>query len=393
MKLANRIQQVQPSPTLAISARASALQEEGVDIISFGAGEPDFNTPESVCDACKDALDTGHTGYTAAAGIAQLRQAIAHDYRERRGRDVQHQQVVVTTGGKFALYAACLSLFEPGDRVLVPAPYWVSYPAQITLAGAEPVTPLIGQDEDFKLSPQRLEQIIEEDAITGLVLCSPSNPTGAVYTTGELAALGQVIARHPQLVVFFDAMYDRLYYDGDLAPDLVTAAPQIADQVITFNGFSKTYAMTGWRMGYAIGPHDAIAAMIRLQSHSTSNPTTFAQYGALAALKLDDAIIDDMRDTFRARRDLIVAGLRDISGLRCATPQGAFYAFPDASHFIGPDGPFADDMALANHLLDEAQVAVVPGSAFGAPGHMRLSYATSEDLIEEGIARIARALG
>lgn len=388
MKFAKRISLVQPSPTLAITAKAKAMKAAGVDVISFGAGEPDFNTPEQICDAAKLALDEGKTRYTAVAGIGELRQALADDYK-RRGREVTPEQVMVSVGGKHALFNATQVLFEEGDRVIVPAPYWVSYPAQILLAGAEPVTVTCTSATNFKLTPELLEANLDE-SITGLILCSPSNPTGAVYSAAELAALGEVLVKHPQVRIFFDAMYDRLFYDGELSADLVATVPALADQTITFNGFSKTYAMTGWRLGYTVGPVEVIKAMSKLQSQSTSNPTSFVQYAAVEALALDDMVISEMRAVFKERRDLLVEGLNSIDGVTCALPEGAFYAFPDFNAYIGER--FEDDLALAGYLLDEAKVALVPGSAFGAPGFMRLSYATSDALIEEGIARIKKAL-
>ena len=388
MKFARRIGLVQPSPTLAISAKAAQMQDEGDDIISFGAGEPDFNTPEPICQAAKDALDAGHTKYTAVPGIDALREAIARDY-ERRSRTVTSDEVIVCVGGKHALYNATQVCFEEGDRVLIPSPYWVSYPSQVLLAGAEPV--FVEPDASFKLSPEALEEALD-GTITGLILCSPSNPTGAVYSSEELAALGEVLARYPKVVTFFDAMYDRLYYKGDIAPDLVASAPEIADRVITFNGFSKTYAMTGWRLGYAIAPVAVIKAMSKLQSQSTSNPTSISQYAGVAALnELDDETIASMRQIFARRRDLIVEALNAIEGVECGEPDGAFYAFPDLRSFI-EQRRFEDDLALASFLLDEAKVAVVPGSAFGAPGFVRLSYATSDAIISEGVERIREAL-
>ncbi len=388
-KLANRITRIEPSPTLAISARAKQMVAEGIDVISFSAGEPDFNTPEPIREAAKRALDEGKTKYTPAAGIPQLRQAIARDYK-KRGRDVEASQVVVTVGGKHALYNATQVLFEEGDKVVIPAPYWVSYPAQVTLTGAEPVVVETGLDTEFKMLPEQLAKQLEDPAVRGVILCAPSNPTGACYSKEELAALGEVLKTRDDVVVFFDAIYDRLYYGGGIAPDLVNLVPELADRTVTFNGFSKTYAMTGWRLGYAIGPNDIIGAMAKLQSQSTSNTTAFAQYGALAALELDDSVLDEMRETFKRRRDLIVAGLNSIDGVECATPSGAFYVFPDFSAHIGER--FADDLKLAGYLLDEAKVALVPGTAFGTPGYLRMSYATGDELIEKGIERIRAAL-
>jgi aspartate aminotransferase len=365
------------------------MAANGIDVISFSAGEPDFNTPEPIREAAKRALDAGKTKYAPAAGVPALRQAIADDYR-KRGRQVEASHVVVTVGGKHALYNATQALFEAGDKVLIPAPYWVSYPAQVKLSGAEPITLATGAASDFKITPEQLGEQLKDPAMRGVVLCSPSNPTGACYTREELAALGEVLKTREDVVIIFDAIYDRLYYGGGVAPDLVDVVPDLAGRTVTFNGFSKTYAMTGWRLGYAIGPNEVIAAMAKLQSQSTSNATTFAQYGALEALKLPDAVIDEMRATFKRRRDLVVAGLNEIDGIDCATPDGAFYVFPDFSSYLGDR--FADDMALAEYLLENARVAVVPGSAFGSPGHLRMSYATSDELIEKGLARIRQAL-
>ncbi len=395
IKLAERISRVEPSPTLAITAKANAMKAEGIDIISFGAGEPDFDTPQAITDAAKAALDKRFTRYTPSAGIATLRAAIAKDYA-RRGRDVKPNEVIVSTGGKHALYNATQAIFQAGDKVIVPGPYWVSYPAQILLADAEPVFIDCPAENDFKLTPAQLIHALKDPAVRGLILCSPSNPTGAVYTEAELKAIGEVLLDRPDVVTFFDAMYDELYYDGDFAPDLVACVPGLNDSVITFNGFSKTYAMTGWRLGYAIAPAAITAAMDKLQSQSTSNPTSFAQYGALAAFDIDPQILRDRREAFRCRRDLICGALNDIPGVKCAMPLGAFYAFPDFSSFIDPsqvgNGKFADDMALTEYLLVNAKVAVVPGSSFGAPGYLRLSYATSDELINEGIRRIKAAL-
>lgn len=393
MRFSSRIGRVQPSPTLAISSKAKALIADGVDVVSFGAGEPDFNTPAPAIEGAKVALDEGKTKYTPAAGITQLRAAIAKDYA-RRGRTVTSEEVIVSPGGKYALYNAFQVLFDERDRVLIPTPYWVSYPAQVKLAGAQEVFAPCDASTDFKLSASTLAHHLEQDpSITGLVLCSPSNPTGGVYTVEELRALAHVLAQHPHVRVFFDAMYDRLYYDGEIAPDLLASAPELGDRVLTFNGFSKTYAMTGWRLGYTIASKQIVAAMNKFQSQSTSNPTSFAQYGALSALELDDAVIEQMRDTFKRRRDLIVSDLNAVDGVTCRVPRGAFYAFPDFNAYIGEDKPFADDLAFANAVLDDAKVALVPGSAFGAPGHMRLSYATNDAMIKEGVRRIKDYLG
>jgi aspartate aminotransferase len=305
--------------------------------------------------------------------------------------------VIITVGGKQALFNATQVLFEKGDKVIIPAPYWVSYPAQLHLAGAEPVILSTTKKDNYKLQPQDLRAALEKEEIRGLILCSPSNPTGATYSAEELSALADILKDFPDVVVLFDAMYDRLYFDADVAPDLVATAPHLESRTITFNGFSKTYAMTGWRLGYAIGPKEVIKAMGTLQSQSTSNATSFVQYGGLAALELSDDILSERREAFRRRRDLIVDALRAIDGVECPMPTGAFYAFPDFSAFIDPaksdeDGYFADDLELTEYLLVDANVAVVPGSAFGFPGGLRLSYAMSDDLIREGVQRIKVAL-
>lgn len=396
VRLSKRIQRVAPSPTLAITARAQAMRAEGIDIISFGAGEPDFNTPAAIVEAAKNALDEGKTRYTPASGLAELRAAVAKDYA-RRGQDVTAAEVLITVGGKQALFNATQVLFEEGDKVIVPAPYWVSYPAQLHLAGAEPVIVETESEDNYRLAPEALREVLSGGEIRGLVLCSPSNPTGTTYTEEELRGLAEVLAEYPDVVVLFDAMYDRIYYDGDFAPDLVAVAPELKERVLTFNGFSKTYAMTGWRLGYGIGPAAVIKAMGTLQSQSTSNATSFVQYAALEALKVDEEEITRRRDAFRRRRDLIVGGLRSIDGVTCPLPSGAFYAFPDFSAYIDADrseadGYFADDLKLTEYLLVEAKVAVVPGSAFGAPGCLRLSYALSDELIEAGVKRIKDSL-
>ncbi len=391
IRLSKRIERVEPSPTLAISARAKAMKARGIDIISFGAGEPDFETPEEVVEAGKAAMDAGKTRYTPASGIPELRAAVADDY-ERRGRNVDPDQVIMTVGGKQALYNATQVLFDPGDEVVIPAPYWVSYPAQLHLAGAIPKAITTDVSEDYKLRPQALRQALSGSSVRGLILCSPSNPTGSTYSEEELQELAAVLRDFPDVLVLYDAMYDRIYYDGEVAPDLVAVAPSLAGRVLTFNGFSKTYSMTGWRLGYAIGPSEVIAAMGILQSQSTSNATSFVQYAALEALALDDSVIAERRDAFRGRRDLIVAALCAIDGVSCPTPSGAFYVFPDFSSFVGEDGQFEDDLELTKYLLDEAEVAVVPGSAFGSPGGLRLSYAMDSKTITEGVERIKISL-
>lgn len=392
MRLSQRIQRVEPSATLAITAKAKELKAQGVDIIGFGAGEPDFDTPQAVCEAAKQAIDDGKTRYLPVAGLPALRQAVADDYR-RRDRQVASDEVVITVGGKQALYNATQVLFDPGDLALVPAPCWVSYPAQLRLAGARAELIDTTVEQGYKMAPEDLDQALSTTKARGLILCSPANPTGATYNAEELAGLGEVLRDYPEVIVFFDAMYDRVYYDDEIAPDLVAAAPHLEDRVVTFNGFSKTYAMTGWRLGYGIGPKAVIKAMAKLQGQSTSNATSFVQYAALEALALPDDLLAKRREAFRKRRDLIVEKLDAIDGVTCPSPAGAFYVFPDFSSYLSAQGGrFENDLALTEFLLEEAGVAVVPGSAFGYDGGLRLSYALADDEISEGIDRIAQAL-
>jgi len=369
------------------------MRADGEDVISLSAGEPDFDTPEPVVEGAKRALEEGKTRYTATPGIRPLREAIADSYRAR-GRDVSADQVIVTVGGKQALFNAHQVLFDAGQQVLNPAPYWVSYPAQAKLADASPNVVQCGWDQQFKLTPGQLEREIEQGNARGVILCSPSNPTGAVYSTEELTELAEVIdASDRRVTVLFDAIYDQLYYDGEYSPDLAAVAPAIADQVVTFNGFSKTYAMTGWRLGYAIANEEIISAMSKIQSQQTSNATTFVQWAALEALELSDEVLAERRSAFKQRRDVVVERLGDLDGVECPQPAGAFYVFPDFSDYVGENARFEDDVALAEFLLEEAHVATVPGSAFGMPGGIRLSYAASMENIERGLDRIREALG
>jgi aspartate aminotransferase len=386
----SRIRSVEPSPTLSISSQAKAMKADGIDVLSFSAGEPDFNTPAPVREAAAEALEAGHTNYTPTPGIPELREAIAEDYA-RRGRSVAPENVVVTVGAKQALYNASQVLFESGDKVVLPAPHWVSYPAQVKLAEADPVSVTCPISQDFKLEPEQLDKQLSNTDVKGLVLCSPSNPTGAVYSEQELTELGEVLKKHEDVSVLFDAIYDRIFYeDADFAPDLVDLVPELENRTLTFNGFSKTYAMTGWRLGYVIAETDTADQLSKIQSHSTSGANSFAQHGAVEALKLDDSVIEDFREAFEKRRDIFVDGLRAIDGIDVNEPGGAFYVFPDFSEFIGDR--FADDMELCEHLLQEAHVASVPGSAFGTAGYLRFSYACNEETIREGLERLEQAL-
>lgn len=391
-KFTQRINSIEPSPTLAISSKASELRRAGKDVISFGTGEPDLPTPQPIVEAAKRALDDGQTKYVDSAGLPQLRQKIAKDY-ERRGRQLSSDQVIVTVGAKQALYNTMQVLFEPGDKVVVPAPHWVTYPAQVSLAGGEPVIERASLEQDYKLSPEKLDRALERSEPKGLILCSPSNPTGAVYTKSELEALGDVLESYPNTHIIFDAIYDQLYYgDGLIAPDLGAVKPSLSDRLITINGFSKSYSMTGWRLGFALAPTSIIDQMAKLQSQSTSNATTFAQFGALAALDISEQKMREYAETFRQRRDVLLPELDKIDGLEAATPGGAFYAFPRVTDILENSDRFETDQDLSKYLISEALVATVPGSAFGSPGHIRLSYACNEQKIREGMSRIQSVL-
>ena len=392
LRLAATIERIEPSPTLSISSLADTLKAQGRDVLSFSAGEPDFDTPDHIKAVAKGALDAGRTGYVNVSGLLELREAIAEKYRAR-GHEVTAAQVVVSCGAKYSLYLANQVLLNPGDEVIIPAPYWVSYPAQAILASCTPVTPLCGEETGFKLTGEALEAAITPRTRM-LVLNSPSNPTGAVYTRDELDALAQVVLKH-RVAVLYDAIYEELNY-GDTRPvEFATLRPGLSDLTITVNGLSKSHAMTGWRVGYMIAPLHVAKAAAKLQSQSTSCITSFVQYAAVEAISGDQSFIGEMRAHFDRRRKLMVGLLNEIPGVRCQAPQGAFYTFPNMSDFLGrtgPDGLIETDLDLASYLLKHHNVALVPGSAFGAPGFMRLSYATDDASIQKGIARIHEGL-
>ncbi len=386
--LAGRVKRIKPSATLAITARAKALRAQGVDVISFGAGEPDFDTPEHIKDAAIRALEGGFTKYTPATGIEELKEAICEKFERENGLSYSPEEVIVTCGGKQALYNIAMALFEEGDEVLVPAPYWVSYPAMIRLAEAEPVIVQTHEEEGFKLSPEALEDAITPKA-KALIINSPSNPAGTAYTKEELEALVEVALRH-DLWIISDEVYEHIVYDGFKHVSVASLAPEVKERTIVVNALSKTYSMTGWRMGYAAGPKEVIAAMGKVQSQSTSNPTSFAQKGAVAALRGPQGEVAKMREEYQRRRDLIWQLLTSIEGVSCFKPLGAFYVFPSFKAYLG--GKVKDSTELGAYLLEEAQVAVVPGVEFGKEGYLRLSFPVSPELIEEGVRRIAEAV-
>ncbi|MDQ3036942.1 MAG: pyridoxal phosphate-dependent aminotransferase [Myxococcota bacterium] len=391
--LASRLSAIKPSATIAIADRAAALRAQGVDVISFGVGEPDFPTPVHIRDAAKAAIDAGATRYTRVRGIAPLLAAIATDCEKRRGVRPAESEIVCSVGAKHSLFNLALALFEPGDEVLVPSPYWVSYPEQALIVGAVPKIIATTEEDGFLLRPEALEAAIGPKT-KAIILCSPSNPTGAAYDEARLRAIAAVLAKH-DIWVIVDEIYSQLVYEGFRQVSLLTIAPELRDRLVIVDGASKTYAMTGWRMGWIIAPPALCAATEMLQSQSTTNPTSFVQHATIAALEGPRAELDAMVGEFQARRDLMIAGLRSIDGIECRMPEGAFYAFPSVKGLIGRragDTVLADDMAVAAWMLEAAQSAVVPGAAFGAPGHVRLSYATSRELIAKGIDRIRTAV-
>jgi aspartate aminotransferase len=388
-KLSTWASNIAPSPTLAVDAKAKELKAAGEDVCGFGAGEPDFDTPEFIKEACAQALKEGKTKYAPAPGIPALREALAEKYRNDNGVEgVTAAQVVVSPGGKYSCYLAILAVISPGDEVVIPAPYWVSYPEMVKLAGGVPKIVFAGQDKGFKITPEQLKAAITPK--TRLVIInSPSNPTGAIYSPEELQALTEV-ALEAGIYIMSDEIYEYLLYDGVKHVSPASFSKEAADSVITVSGFSKTFSMTGWRLGTLMAPLPIAKAVGNLQSQTSSNATTFAQYGALAAMQNWDksmAAVAEMLEVFDRRRLRLLEGLQAIKGVECARAQGAFYLFPKMDSF----GLSANDFAAK--LLEEEKVAVVPGEAFGAPGYMRLSYATSDEVIEKGLERLARFCG
>lgn len=391
LRLSERVARVKPSPTLAVTAKAAELTRAGRDIIGLGAGEPDFDTPEHIRAAAIEAIRAGHTRYTDVAGIVELRAAICEKFHRDNHIEYQPDQVLVSCGAKQSIYNLATALLGPGDEAIIPAPYWVSYPDIVLLADATPVIVAAGAEQNFKISPEQLAAAITPRTRL-LVINSPSNPTGVAYSRADLEGLAEVLRAHPQVVTATDDMYEHIYWGAEPFCSLLTVAPDLHDRVVTINGVSKVYAMTGWRIGYAAGPRKLIGAMKKLQGQSTSNPCSISQYAALAALTGDQSCVAEMAAAFRQRHDWLVDALNALPGFDCLPGDGAFYAFPDVGGAIAALDSVEDDTSFAEYLLDQAGVAVVPGTAFGAPGHVRLSYACSLDTLEEAVRRIAAAL-
>jgi len=388
IKLADRVMRVKPSPTLAITARAAALKAAGKDIIGLGAGEPDFDTPEHIKQAAIQAIHDGFTKYTAVDGTAELKQAVINKFQNENDLSYQASQVLVSCGGKQSFYNLAQALLNPDDEVIIPAPYWVSYPDMVLLADGQPVIIDTTMEQQFKITPAQLEAAITPKTRL-LVLNSPSNPTGQTYSKAELAALGDVLRKHPDVLIASDDMYEHILWADEAFSNIVMVCPDLYNRSIVLNGVSKAYSMTGWRIGYAAGPEPLIKAMKKIQSQSTSNPTSIAQVAAQAALEGDQTCIQTMLKTFKERHDMLVEDLNNIAGLQCLPSSGTFYAFPKVEGLIDRLDGISDDLQLAEYLIEHAGLALVPGSAFGCPGYMRLSYATSTENLQEAVRRLS----
>jgi aspartate aminotransferase len=396
LELSQRVQAIKESPTLAVTARAARLKAEGRDIIGLGAGEPDFDTPQHIKDAAKKAIDSGFTKYTPVGGIPGLKKAIVDKFKRENGFDYTVNEVIVGVGGKQCIFNLALAVLNAGDEVVIPAPYWVSYADIAIVAEARPVIIECGIEQNFKLTPTQLEAAITPQTKL-FFINSPSNPTGTVYTLEELSALGEVLKKHPHVLIATDDMYEHVNLTGAPFVNILNATPELKSRTIVLNGVSKAYSMTGWRIGYAAGPAYIIKAMEILQSQSTSNPTSISQWAAQAALEGDQSCIEPMVNAFRERHEFVVNRFNEIPGLKCIKAGGAFYAFPDAREAIAKlhaAGKIkqATDLAFSDYLLESVGVAVVPGSAFGAEGYFRISFATSMDNLKNALDRIAKAL-
>jgi len=394
LQLSNRIQQVKPSATLAITAKAAELRAAGRNIISLSVGEPDFDTPKAACEAGKKAIDEGFTRYTAVPGIPELRKAIADKFQRDNNLTYEAENILVSTGGKQCIYNMLQAMINPGDEVVIPAPYWVSYPDMVLLAEGIPVIADTTADNNFKLSAAQLAAAIT-DKTRLLFLNSPSNPTGMVYSAEDLAALGEIIRQHPDIAVATDDMYEKILFDGKQFATFAQVNPDLQDRTITLNGVSKAYCMTGWRIGFCAAPVHLIKAMSKIQGQSTSNPSSISQKAALAALTGPTNELEDMVRTYESRREWLVAAINAVSGMHCLKPEGAFYVFPSVSGWLGKTTTngieLTDDVAVCEWLLDETGVALVPGTAFGSPGHVRISYAVAQNTLEDAVGRIAKA--
>jgi aspartate aminotransferase len=390
LSVSRRVQRVKPSPTLAVTARAARLKAEGKDVIGLGAGEPDFDTPAHIAQAGIDAIKSGFTRYTNVDGINELKDAIIAKFDVDNGIKYERSQILVSSGAKQTIYNLCMAVLDAGDEAIIPAPYWVSYPDMVMLADGHPVMPFAGPVQGYKITPRQLAASITPK--TRLVLLnSPCNPTGAAYTRAELRALGEVLLEYPRVIIGTDDMYEKIYWAPEPFCSLLTAVPELYNRTVTINGVSKAYAMTGWRIGYCGGPKEIITAMGTIQGQSTSNASSISQKAATVALSGDQTCVAKMNESFKARHDFVVQGLNALPGVSCLPGAGTFYAFADVSKAMASLG-CREDGEFAELLLNEGGVAVVPGGGFGAPGHIRISFATSMTNLEKAIERIGRVL-
>lgn len=391
IQTSDRIQRVQPSATLAVTALANQLKAQGRDVIGLAAGEPDFDTPQHIKQAAIKAIQNGQTKYTAVDGTAELKQAIINKFKRDNGFDYALDQVLVSVGGKQAFYNLCQTLLNEGDEVVIPAPYWVSYPDIVKLADAQPVIICGEIDQAFKITAEQLDKAITPKTKL-FVINSPSNPSGKAYTKDELRALGDVLVKHPDIVVLTDDIYEHIVWSDEGFLNILNVCPELYEQTIVLNGVSKAYSMTGWRIGYSGGPKHIIAGMKKIQSQSTSNPCSIAQAAATEALNGDQGFLSEMCATFKERHDFVYSTLNAMDGVECLSSDGTFYSFPSFKAIIEKNDAIEDDVQLAQMLLEKAEVALVPGTAFGAPGHIRLSYATDMKSLEKALARISDAI-
>ena len=387
--LSNRVQKVKPSATMAVTAKANELKAQGIKVVPMGSGEPDFDTPSNIQNTAVAAIRGGQTRYTAVDGTAELKSAIRDKFMRDNELEYNANEVMVSCGGKQVFYNLCQAILNEGDEVIIPGPYWVSYPDMPILADANPMIINTGLVQDFKITPEQLESSITKKSKL-LVLNSPSNPTGAVYTREEIEELGKVLERHPQVYIISDDIYEHILLGDDAFVNIAMACPKLKDRIIILNGVSKAYAMTGWRIGYAAGPEDIIKAMKKIQGQSTSNPTSIAQAAAVEALNGEQTFIKTMVEAFLRRHDFLLESLNAIDGIQCPSSSGAFYSFPKVQGLIDRLG-LSDDVEFATYCLEKLNIALVPGSAFGAPGYARFSFATSMDTIKEAVDRLANA--
>lgn len=383
--LADRVSALTPSTTLAITAKAKEMKSQGIDVIGLGAGEPDFNTPEHIINAAYASMTEGHTKYTPSGGMAKLKEAIIHKFETDQKLTYKPSEIIVTSGAKHALYTLFQVLLNENDEVIIPTPYWVSYPEQVKLAGGTPVIVEGKEKNEYKVTPQQLKETITSKT-KAVILNTPSNPTGMLYSQEELQAIGEVCLENDILIVS-DEIYEKLVYDGNSHTSIAELSPELKEQTIVINGVSKSHSMTGWRIGYAAGNEAIIKAMTNLASHSTSNPTTTSQYGTVAAYLGDQQPVEEMRQAFEERLNIVFDKLNSIPGFHCLKPQGAFYLFPNVSEAAEKTG-YNNVDEFTKALLEEAKVAVIPGSGFGSDNNIRLSYATSLDALEKAIERM-----